>query len=136
VFTNPKSKEDMDIFDPQSVLFADSLVNYGFEVIWGLQGEDFYRYLSEASVVVIRGLADTLNLVAVEAVYLGIPVVAPDIAPYFEYLPDDCLYKAFDIDELLAKVRQPVWVDKKCVMRYDYREVFKRIEIIVRGFDG
>lgn len=104
VFTTNVSKAEMEGFDPQALLFASCMERRGFEVYFGLSCDEYYGLLSSAGSVVIRGFADSFNIVAVESAYLGRNVVCPDIPPYDELFVDG-LFRAFDEKQMQGMIR-------------------------------
>lgn len=104
IFTTNVKREEMERFDPQMVRFTSSVVKRGMEVYFSLPMNDYYSLLSKAGAVVIRGFADTFNVVAMEAAYLGRRVVCPNIPPYDELFKAG-LFSAFDEKQMLGIVR-------------------------------
>ncbi len=96
------------------------------KVVTDLSMDGYFELLQSAWSVVVCGTADTLNLSAVQAHLLGVPVVAPDRPPYNEYLSWG-LYQPF----LLHTIRNLAQAgryepDGRAAELCDYRKVAQR----------
>lgn len=129
VFTTNVKKDDMARFDPQMSLFMACVERRGMEVHWGLSVDAYYSLLSKAESVVVRGLADSFNIVAVESAYLGRNVVCPDIPPYDELFISG-LFRAFDERQIRSMVKDREGAVLKESSRYmDYNVLDRQFDI-------
>ncbi len=136
VFNVPHVREIGEEYNANTVLFLDCMKKRGFEVYYGLSVKDYYEMMSMAKVVVIRGIADTLNTVALEAAAMGKITLAPRIPPYEEFLPDEYLFEPFCQQELLDKVKYQRIIPVPEVWKYDCREVFVRLRNFLEEDNG
>lgn len=131
VFTTNVSRSEMAKFDPQMMLFVSCLKRRGFELYFGLNCSDYYSLLASAGAVVIRGFADSFNIVAVESAYLGRRVVCPDVPPYDELFSDG-LFRAFDEKQMVDMIRSGKGATLRSSDRYMDHNVMGRQLAIAR----
>lgn len=105
-----------------------------FTFHWECQQEDFYKILSEASVVTTFGCVDTLNLSLIEGAVLGCYPLAPKKLPYLEFINDG--YEPYSLVDIRERIINQPPVETS-YLKYDYRLVAmrykKEIEKLIGG---
>jgi glycosyltransferase involved in cell wall biosynthesis len=62
--------------------------------------ESFYRELSQASVCLSTSAYDTFGVAGFEAMSMGVPFVAPRMFAFPEFVPSECLYEPWSLDNM------------------------------------
>jgi hypothetical protein len=115
--------------------YTNTLRQAGFTVNH-YAGDGYIKLLKRAKVVFSASLRDTLNTSIVEGVMAGAYPVVPDIEPFTEYLPKECRYSPYNVDEafnmvchFLAK-KEPFNLDK--IKQFDAKCVVKQMVDVIR----
>ncbi len=91
--------------DRESRNLLSQAVKMGVQVLVTESKEDYYEKLAKAKFTVTTSIADTLSLCILEAAALGSIPIAPDLGPFSEYIPAENLYRPFNLEQLIDKVK-------------------------------
>lgn len=136
IFTSHQPEELVEEMYPITHAYLQRMECYGFDVRYGCSGEEYYGLLAECEFLVPRTFSDSLNLSAVEALYLGKHVIAPNMPPFDEYMDQEDLYRPFCVSEIRERIMFPEkkpnreWVMSK----YAPNHVVGRVKMFVEDF--
>ena len=134
VFCTPFTEKETEYFDPQIVLFTKAMERRGFIVKYGIPSEEYFCLMGKAKYVVVRGIADSLNLVTLEAMYFDAEPVVPRINPFVEFVPEKFMYEPFSMEDFARRIKNPpFWLGVNEWKRYEAEKSFERMERVING---
>jgi hypothetical protein len=76
--------------------------NNRFKLLDNLTKKEYYTELATCSIQFNTALQDYVSWTVIEATIFGADIVYPNFRSFPEFIDDDRLYKAFDVDDALT----------------------------------
>ncbi|MCF6093315.1 glycosyltransferase [Microaerobacter geothermalis] len=128
-FMGPEQKSDSAIFQT----LIDMAEKNGVQFLVTTKKEDYYRLLSQCSMVVSTSMSDMLPMSMFEAIYLGLIPIAPNHLSFTEFIHKDNLYEPFDLKQIIGIIEKSPLRDHP-VFTHDKRVVMDKIlSVLMEG---
>jgi len=99
-----------------------------------IRGEEYFRYLSEASIYFSGSWFESFSLSVLEAMASQNVILASNIEPHRQLLPEECIYHSEDelIEKLKSNMERTEFIKKYDIERYEWINVIQRYKEIYK----